>query len=137
MARRLLSLKRMEHITGRWIRLTPNNIAALPNADGVFEIAKHIAPGVLVDLLLPLMRGRDPAVQRKRGVLAWSLFGLVVALGRFATVTLIAFAVQPPSLVYALLLPGFIVHAVFGTLSGMVTTPLVRAIADRERRTKI
>ena len=42
MARRLLSLKRMEHITGRWIRLTPNNIAALPNADGVFEIANLV-----------------------------------------------------------------------------------------------
>jgi hypothetical protein len=102
---------------------------------GIFEIAKHVAPGVLVDLLLPLMRGRDPAAQKKRGVLAWSVFGLVVALGRFATVTLIAFAVQPPSLVYALLLPGFIVHAVFGALSGMVTAPLVRAIADRRPKT--
>jgi hypothetical protein len=102
---------------------------------GIFEIAKHIAPGVLVDLLLPLMRGRDPAAQKKRGVLAWSLFGLVVALGRFATVTLIAFAVQPPALVYALLLPGLLVHAIFGSLSGMVTAPLVRAIADRERPT--
>jgi hypothetical protein len=101
---------------------------------GIFEIAKHIAPGVLVDLLLPIMRGRDPAAQHRRSVIAWSAFGLVVALGRFATVTLIAFAVQPPALVYALLLPGLIVHASFGALSGMVTAPLVRAIADRDTR---
>jgi len=32
----------MEHPNGRWIRLTPNNIAALPNADGVFEIANLV-----------------------------------------------------------------------------------------------
>ena len=32
----------MEHTNGRWIRLTPNSIAALPNADGVFEIANLV-----------------------------------------------------------------------------------------------
>ena len=32
----------MEHTTGRWIRLTPDNIAAVPNADGVFEIANLV-----------------------------------------------------------------------------------------------
>jgi hypothetical protein len=61
---------------------------------GVFEIAKHVAPGVLVDLLLPLM-GRRPQL---RGVVAWSLFGLIVALGRFATVTAHRAGVQAPAL---------------------------------------
>ena len=42
LARRLLSLGGMEHTTGNWIRLTPTNIAALPNADGVFEIANLV-----------------------------------------------------------------------------------------------
>ncbi|HWP67520.1 MAG TPA: hypothetical protein VNO26_16605 [Candidatus Limnocylindria bacterium] len=32
----------MEHTPGRWIRLTPDNIAAVPNADGVFEIANLV-----------------------------------------------------------------------------------------------
>jgi hypothetical protein len=71
--------------------------------------------------------------ERRRGVVAWSLFGLVVSLGRFASVTLIALAVQPPALVFALLIPGLVIHAVFGVLSGMVTAPLVRAIAERAR----
>jgi len=94
---------------------------------GVFEIAKHVAPGLLVDLLLPIMRvGRG-----NRGRVAWSLFGLTVALGRFATVTVIALAVQPPAVVFALLIPGLAVHAVFGILSGVVTAPLVRAVLDR------
>jgi hypothetical protein len=89
---------------------------------GVFEICKHVAPGVMVDLGAPFMRGRAHRVW------AWSLFGLVVALGRYATVTAIALAVQAPAVVYAVLLPGLIVHAVFGVLSGIVTAPLVRAL---------
>lgn len=97
---------------------------------GIFEIVKHVAPGVLVDLLMPLMRrGGD---QAKRGVVAWSLFGLVIALGRFATITAIAFSVQAPALVYALLIPGLTIHAIFGILSGIVTAPLVRALARRQ-----
>ena len=96
---------------------------------GVFEICKHIAPGVLVDLGMPLLRGRAHRVW------AWSLFGLVVALGRFATVTAIALVVQAPAVVYAVLVPGLAVHLVFGTLSGIVTAPLVRALAQGRDRT--
>jgi hypothetical protein len=90
---------------------------------GIFEIAKHVAPGLLVDLLLPLMGDL-----RQRGVVAWSVFGLVVALGRFATVTVIALAVQPPAIVFAFLLPGLALHATFGVLSGILTVPLLRAL---------
>ena len=94
---------------------------------GIFEVAKHVAPGVLVDALLPLMRvGRV-----RRGVVAWAIFGLVVALGRFATITAIALAVQAPALVYAVLVPGLLIHAVFGVLSGIVTAPLVHALTSR------
>jgi hypothetical protein len=32
----------MEAVSGRWIRLTPTAIAALPNADGVFEVANLV-----------------------------------------------------------------------------------------------
>ena len=32
----------MDIAPGRWIRLTPDNIAALPNTDGVFEIANLV-----------------------------------------------------------------------------------------------
>jgi hypothetical protein len=93
---------------------------------GVFEIAKHIAPGLIVDALGPVMRIRP------RGILAWSVFGLVIALGRYATVTAIAFTVQAPALVYAVLVPGLAVHGVFGILSGIVTAPLLRALEKRQ-----
>jgi hypothetical protein len=91
---------------------------------GLFEIAKHVAPGVLVDLLLPLV-GRRP-----RGIVVWSAFGLVVALGRLATVTAIALCVQAPALVWAMLVPGLAVHAIFGALSGAVTGLLLRALDE-------
>jgi hypothetical protein len=32
----------MEATAGRWMRLTPDNIAALPNADGIFEVANLV-----------------------------------------------------------------------------------------------
>lgn len=111
-----------------WTGLTMGTVAFLlgDGRYGVFEIAKHVAPGLLVDLLVPLI----PA----RRALAWSALGLIAALGRFATVTLIALAVQPPAIVYAVLIPGLLVHAIFGALSGLVTAPLVRALAPPSPR---
>ena len=96
---------------------------------GIFEIAKHVAPGIAVDLLLAPTR-RLAAGGRARRVAAWSALGLVAALGRYATITLIALAVQPPALVYAVLLPGLLVHATFGALSGLVTAPLLAALPE-------
>lgn len=117
-----------------WTGLTMGTVAFLlgDGRYGVFEIIKHVAPGVLVDLMLPVVRSGGG----RRGPFAWALFGLVVALGRFATVTAIAFVVQAPALVYAMLLPGLVVHAVFGVLSGLVTAPLVRALAARSTTKK-
>ena len=106
-----------------WTGLTMGTVAFLlgDGRYGVFEIAKHVTPGLLVDLLFPLIR-------RYRGALAWSVVGLIAALGRFATITVIALAVQPPAIVYAVLIPGLLVHAIFGALSGLVTAPLLRAL---------
>jgi hypothetical protein len=95
---------------------------------GIFEILKHLTPGVLCDLLLPLMT----AGRRMPGRLAWSLFGSVVGIGRFATVFAIVLVAQPPAVAYAILLPGLLTDVVFGFLSGYVTFHVVRAM-DRVR----
>lgn len=42
LARRLLPHEGMEPKASRWTRLTPDAIAALPNADGVFEVANLV-----------------------------------------------------------------------------------------------
>ena len=50
---------------------------------GVFEIAKHVSPGVLVDLFHGVTR-RLAGRGRLRGVIAWSLLGLIAALDALA-----------------------------------------------------
>jgi len=91
---------------------------------GVFEILKHVVPGVICDLFVPLMlrRGRMP------GGVVWSLFGGLIAAGRFATIFVITFLVQAPGLAYAILIPGLTVHMSFGLMSGYVTYHLIRRL---------
>jgi len=48
--------------------------------------------------------------------------------GRFATIFTITLAVQPPAVAWAFLVPGLIIHTTFGVLSGLVSSPLIRAI---------
>jgi len=91
---------------------------------GIFEIAKHVAPGILCDLFVPLMT----AGRRRPGPLAWAILGGVIATGRFATIFVIALALGVPSLAWAFLLPGLAVHIGFGVVSGWLTVPLVRSM---------
>ena len=92
---------------------------------GIFEILKHVAPGLICDAFVPLLvrNGRMP------GGIGWSIFGGVIALGRFATIFAIVLAVNPPKIAYAMLLPGLTVHVTFGVASGWVSYHVVRAVA--------
>ena len=91
---------------------------------GIFEICKHVAPGLTCDLLIPVITagGRQP------GRLAWSCFGAVVGAGRFATTFAIVLAAQAPAVAYAILVPGLTTNLTFGFLSGYVTYQVVRSI---------
>ena len=91
---------------------------------GIFEIAKHIAPGVICDVGVPMLTGGG----RVHGGIVWSLFGGVIAIGRFATIFAMTPAVQAPAVAYAILVPGLVVHVTFGLLSGYVTSHLVRGV---------
>ena len=93
---------------------------------GIFEIAKHVAPGVVCDLFVPaLARGG-----KEHGALVWSLFGGLIAAGRFATILAMTAAVQAPAVAYAILVPGFVVHISFGLLSGYVTLHMLRTLGS-------
>src|SRR6185312_6216008 len=94
---------------------------------GIFEILKHVAPGIVCDLCVPLMLRLYGS--RSPGAVAWSLLGGLMGLGRFATIFTITLAVQPPALAWAFLVPGLIIHTTFGILSGLVSSPLIRALA--------
>jgi hypothetical protein len=90
---------------------------------GIFEIVKHVTPGILCDLFVPILcrKGRRP------GALAWSAFGGFLAVGRFATVFCVTLLVQPPAVAYAILIPGLTAYVIAGVLSGYVTYHLVGA----------
>jgi hypothetical protein len=88
---------------------------------GIFEILKHLAPGLVCDLGLPLYRDKD------RGVLFWSAFGAVTAACRFASEFVVIALAQPPAVAYAILIPGLTSNLFFGTLSGYLTRHVLSA----------
>ena len=108
-----------------WTGTTMGGVAFLMGDGkyGVFELLKHIAPGLLADLIVPFLiqGGRLP------GRFVWTLVGGVLALGRFATIFLVVLAVQAPSYAYAILLPGLTVHLSFGLIAGFISYYLLRA----------
>ena len=91
---------------------------------GIFEILKHVTPGLICDLTVPLLvrGGRVP------GPIVWTLEGALIGAGRFATIFTITLAIQPPSIAWAILVPGALVHTSFGAASGYVSYHLVKAI---------
>jgi hypothetical protein len=97
---------------------------------GIFEILKHVTPGLICDLTVPFIvrGGRQP------GPFVWTLEGALIGAGRFATIFTITLAVQPPSVAWAILVPGVTVHTTFGALSGYVSYHLVKAIARLRAR---
>ena len=99
---------------------------------GIFEVAKHVAPGIVCDLGVPLIvRGGSSG-----GRVVWSIFGGIVAAARFATILAMTGLVAAPAVAYAILVPGLLVHVGFGVVSGYVTYPLVRELLEGERATR-
>jgi hypothetical protein len=90
---------------------------------GIFEVLKHITPGLICDALMPLMLRREPLP----GGVAWSLFGGLIAAGRFATIFAVTLVMQPPAFAWAILAPGLAVNVFFGVASGYVSYHVVRA----------
>ena len=123
-------------IGATWTGLTMGVVAFLlgDGKYGVFEIAKHVVPGLLCDLFVPSLARRTLAsTSRAAGPLAWSIAGGVIAAGRFATIFAVTLFVQAPAVAWAFLVPGATVHVTFGVLSGYVSHHLVRAAARRPR----
>ena len=96
---------------------------------GPFDIIRHVTPGIVVDLLLPVVHRLSP-----RGPKAWAygVLGILAALARLSTQVLVALLVQAPAAFYALLLPAFVSAIFFGALSGYVSFHLIVAF-ERSR----
>ena len=119
-----------------WTGLTMGVVAFLlgDGKYGVFEILKHVAPGVICDLVAPhVARFTLHSTSRGASPIAWSITGGLIAAGRFATIFCVTLFVQPPAVAWAFLVPGATVHITFGVLSGYMSHHLVRAVARRPR----
>lgn len=86
---------------------------------GVFEVLKHITPGLIADGFAPMLRRARP------NVFLYSFIGTLMAVGRWATIAAIVVLVEAPGTFVALLLPVALVHLVFGALSGIATRVLL------------
>ncbi len=100
---------------------------------GIFEVFKHITPGLLADAVAPWLR-------RSRSVWVYASVGMVLAAGRWGTIALVLVLVGAPAAVMAMLAPIALVHLAFGAASGVVTAALLRggarileAATDEER----
>ena len=90
---------------------------------GAFEILKHVVPGMLCDLFVPLLT----AAGRRPGRLEWIVASALIAAGRFAAIFVVTLTAQPPALAFAILLPGLAVHVTFGVLAGWIVPAVVSA----------
>lgn len=91
---------------------------------GPFEILRHIAPGLFVDLVMPAIRRLVP----EPGAFLYALVGTGAAVMRVSTLLAVAYFVEAPKVFYAFLVPMVITNTVFGFLSGFVTFHLMKSV---------
>jgi hypothetical protein len=100
---------------------------------GIFEILKHVAPGVVCDLAVPRLTHGHGSERRLPGAFVWSVVGGVIGAARFATIFVVTLSVQAPEVGYAILVPGLSVHTLLGVLSGVVSYQLLKPLKEFRR----
>jgi len=90
---------------------------------GVLEILKHLAPGVVIDIALPLA-ARLPA-----WALSYCLLGLAAALARISTDLILVVLLGARAEVYLFPAAVLVPNLLAGFLSGFVTMLVLRAFA--------
>lgn len=113
---------------GFWAGLTTGIVSFLLGYGkfGILEILPFLVPGLLADLLLPLVRGE----KRWLRLLQFVMIGALLGFGRFAANILVIVLAGSPELAFVLILPLFFSQVGFGALSGFVAVVLLAAIKD-------
>jgi len=126
------SVKTRSRLGGTLTGLVMGSVAFLlgDGRYGIFEILKHVAPGVVCDLVVPPLTRGHGAERRLPGVLTWSIVGGLIGAARFATIFVVTLTVQAPAVAYAILVPGLCVHTLFGVLSGVVSYQLLKPLKE-------
>ena len=97
---------------------------------GPFEIIKHVAPGVLTDLLWPFVGKLRPSV------LLYSIFGIILAIGRFGAEVSIGLILGMEAEFYALIGGFGVTHLVAGAVSGFISRALLSSAAHIREATR-
>jgi hypothetical protein len=97
---------------------------------GFLDILQHVAPGLIIDLLMPLVR-RLP-----QSALTYCAVGFLATIARTTTGFLVVLLLDARAVVYLYPMFGMIAMLIAGTLSGFVTVYLLRAFPETEPATQ-
>jgi len=109
---------------GLWTGLTVGIVSVLSGYGqyGVLEIAHYAVPGLMADVLLPLVR---PHSQKWWHLTQFALIGAAMGAGRFAANFLMILIAGAPKMAFVLYLPMFVSQVSFGAISAFVTLGLL------------
>ena len=109
---------------GLWTGLTVGIVSVLSGYGqyGVLEIAHFAVPGLMADVLLPIVRSHSP---RWWHLTQFALIGAAMGAGRFAANFLMILLAGAPGMAFVLYLPMFVSQVSFGAISAFVTLGLL------------
>lgn len=91
---------------------------------GVLDVLQHVAPGLVIDLAMPVVRRLPPSV------FIYCVLGFVATVARTATEWLVVLLLGARAEVYLYPAVAMIPMLIAGTLSGFVTVYLLRAFPE-------
>ena len=112
---------------GLWTGLTVGIVSVLSGYGqyGVLEIAHFAVPGLMADVLLPLVRRHSGKLWR---IIQFALVGAAMGAGRFAANFLMILLAGAPKLAFVLYLPMFVSQVSFGAISAFVSIGLLELL---------
>lgn len=93
---------------------------------GIFEIAHFAVPGLMADLLMPVLR----ATSRTGRLFQYAVAGLLLGVGRFTANLLVILLAGAPLPAFLLFAPMLASQMIFGTLSCFASIMVVKAYAS-------
>jgi hypothetical protein len=115
---------------GFWTGLTAGVVSVLSGYGqyGILEIAHFAVPGIMADLLLPLVRPGHPTWLR---FVEFGLIGGLLGIGRFAANVLVILLAGAPGMAFVLYLPMFASQVLFRALSSFVSLAVLDLASSR------
>ena len=129
----LLLASRLTHrrFGGLWTGLTAGVVSVLSGYGqyGILEIAQFAMPGLMADLLLPLVR---PSHGKWLRFAEFGLVGGLLGIGRFTANVLVIFLAGAPAAAFVLYLPMLASQVFFGAVSAFVSMAILDSVGGRQ-----